>query len=73
VKVAALELGIDLHRRDKTKVMGFLSDREMLHPFHSRLLSGVEAIAPLISYNLLFHSFRYEVMFRGKNSTCLRY
>jgi DNA-binding LacI/PurR family transcriptional regulator len=60
VKVAALELGIDLHRRDKTKVMGFLlSNREMLHPFHSRLLSGVEAYCATHDYNLLFHSFRY--------------
>ena len=60
VKVAGRKLGIDLRRRDRTKVMGFLlSNREMLHPFHSRLLSGAEAYCATHDYNLLFHSFRY--------------
>ena len=60
VQRAAHKLGIDLRRRDRTKVMGFLlSNREMLHPFHSRLLSGVEAYCATHDYNLLFHSFRY--------------
>jgi LacI family transcriptional regulator, galactose operon repressor len=60
VKIAGRKLGIDLRRRDRTKVMGFLlSNREMLHPFHSRLLSGAEAYCATHDYNLLFHSFRY--------------
>jgi len=60
VKMAGRKLGIELRRRDKTKVMGFLlSNREMLHPFHSRLLSGAEAYCAAHDYNLLFHSFRY--------------
>jgi LacI family transcriptional regulator, galactose operon repressor len=61
VKLAGRKLGIDLRRRDRTKVMGFLlSNREMLHPFHSRLLSGAEAYCATHDYNLLFHCFRYE-------------
>lgn len=60
VKEVARRLGIDLQRKSKAKVIGFiLSNREMLHPFHSRLLAGAEAYCAECDYSILFLPIRY--------------
>ena len=60
VKNAAIKVGFDLFRRNKTKVLAFiLSNRDLLHPFHSRVLVGAEAHCAARDYNMLFLSFRY--------------
>lgn len=58
---AAAELGIDLSQRNKTKVIAFLlSNRVMLHPFHSRVLSGAEAHSAAQGWGMVFQSFSYS-------------
>jgi LacI family transcriptional regulator len=60
VAEAARRLGVDLRRKTKTKVIGFiLSNRQMLHPFHSRLLAGAEAYCTECDYNTLFLPIQY--------------
>lgn len=55
VNAAAENLGVDLHRTTKAKVIGFiLSNRKLLHPFHSLLLAGAEACCTESDYNTLF-------------------
>jgi len=55
VNEAAENLGVDLHRTTKAKVIGFiLSNRKLLHPFHSLLLAGAEACCTESDYNTLF-------------------
>ncbi|MEW5978969.1 MAG: LacI family DNA-binding transcriptional regulator [Acidobacteriota bacterium] len=61
VRKAADQLGVNLNRKSKPSVVGFLlSNREMLHPFHSRLLVGAESYCSEHGYNLLYLSYRYE-------------
>jgi DNA-binding LacI/PurR family transcriptional regulator len=44
VRAAARELGFDLHRRRRTKLIAFLlGNRPLLHPFHSQVLVASEA------------------------------
>ena len=60
VKEAALRLGVDLYRQSKANVIAFLlCNRDLLHPFHSRVLIGAEAYCAAQNYNMLFLSFRY--------------
>lgn len=60
VKEAATKLGIDLYRQSKANVIAFLlCNRDLLHPFHSRVLVGAEAYCAAHNYNMLFMSFRY--------------
>jgi len=60
VKHVARKLGVDLQRKSKAKVIGFiLSNREMLHPFHSHLLAGAEAYCAECEYSILFLPIRY--------------
>jgi DNA-binding LacI/PurR family transcriptional regulator len=60
VTEAAQLLGINLQRKAKTKVVGFiLSNRQMLHPFHSLLLAGAEAYCTEYGYNTLFLPIHY--------------
>lgn len=57
---AAQNLDVDLHRKTKAKVIGFiLSNRRMLHPFHSLLLAGAEAYCTESDYNTLFLPIQY--------------
>lgn len=57
---AVAKLDIDLSQRNKTKALAFLlSNRAMLHPFHSRILSGVEAYCAAHGWDLIFLSFNY--------------
>lgn len=61
VKEAALSLGVNLESRSKTKVIGFLlSNRAMLHPFHSRLLAAAEAYCAAHEINILYLPIRYD-------------
>ena len=60
VTEAAQRLGVDLQRKAKAKVIGFiLSNRKMLHPFHSLLLAGAEAYCTESDYNTLFLPIQY--------------
>ncbi|OLC91387.1 MAG: hypothetical protein AUH86_20755 [Acidobacteria bacterium 13_1_40CM_4_58_4] len=61
VRNAAQVLGVDLYRKNKAKVIGFVfSNRDMLHPFHSRVLFGAETYCASRGYNLLFVPFNYS-------------
>lgn len=60
VKEAAQKVGVDLHRQGRANVIAFLlCNRDLLHPFHSRVLVGAEAYCAAHSYHMLFMSFRY--------------
>jgi len=57
---AALKLGSDLNRRNKSKVIAFLlSNRDMLHLFHSHILVGAESYCAARGWNMLFLTLRY--------------
>ena len=59
---AAAELHIDLSQRSKTKALAFvLSNRAMLHAFHSRILHGAEAYCTLHGWDIVFLSFNYSL------------
>jgi DNA-binding LacI/PurR family transcriptional regulator len=58
----AAKLDLDLLDRNKTKTLAFLlSNRVMLHPFHSRVLSGAEAYCALHGWDIIFLSFNYPL------------
>jgi len=60
VAEAAHRLGVDLQRKTKAKVIGFiLGNRKMLHPFHSLLLAGAEAYCTESDYSTLFLPIQY--------------
>lgn len=61
VRRATLKLGIELQGKKKNnKVLAFiLSNREMLHSFHSRILVGAEATSTARGYSMLFLRFDY--------------
>lgn len=57
---AAIRLGFDLERGRKTRIIAFLlSNRGVLHPFHSAVLMGAEAYCAEHDYGLLFLPFQY--------------
>jgi DNA-binding LacI/PurR family transcriptional regulator len=61
VKKAAQQLGVDLFRRSRSKVIAFiLSNRDMLHSFHSHILAGTEAYCAARGWNTLFLTLRYQ-------------
>lgn len=61
VKRAAGELGVELVRGNKPKIIAFvLSNRDMLHPFHSRILIGAEKHCAARGWDMLFISYRYD-------------
>lgn len=60
VRSAAASLGIDLAQRSKTRALAFLlSNRAMLHSFHSRVLVGAEACCSARGWDMVFLSFNY--------------
>lgn len=62
VRRAADKLGVSLQSRNKkkNKVLAFiLSNREMLHPFHSHILVGAHATSAKHGYRMLFTCFDY--------------
>jgi DNA-binding LacI/PurR family transcriptional regulator len=61
VLAAAAKLDIDLSQRNKTKALAFLlSNRAMLHAFHSRILIGAEAYCAAHGWDMVFLSFNYS-------------
>ena len=61
IRAAAARLGFDLERVKKTKIIAFiLSNRGVLHPFHSAVLMGAEAYCAEHGYGLLFLPFDYS-------------
>lgn len=58
---AAAKLNVDLAGRNKTKALAFLlSNRAMLHPFHSRVLQGAEAYCAANGWDMIFLLFNYS-------------
>jgi DNA-binding LacI/PurR family transcriptional regulator len=58
---AAAKLNVDLSQRNKTKALAFLlSNRAMLHAFHSRVLHGAEACCAANGWDMVFLSFNYS-------------
>jgi len=58
----AKKLGLDPSARNKTKTLAFLlSNRAMLHAFHSRILSGAEAHCAANGWDMVFLSFKYSL------------
>ena len=59
----ARKLGIDLSQQNKTKGLAFLlSNRAMLHVFHSRILIGAEQCASAHGWEMVFLSFNYSLL-----------
>jgi DNA-binding LacI/PurR family transcriptional regulator len=59
---AAAKLDVDVSQRNKAKSLAFiLSNRLMLHPFHSRVLSGAEAYCAAHGWDMIFLSFKYPL------------
>jgi DNA-binding LacI/PurR family transcriptional regulator len=57
---ASVKLGYDLDGKNKSKILAFiLSNRAVLHPFHSAVLVGAEAYCAAHDYGLLFLPVRY--------------
>ena len=58
---AAAKLNIDVSSRNKTKALTFLlSNRAMLHAFHSRVLIGAEAHCTALGWDMIFLSYNYS-------------
>lgn len=61
VLAEARKLGVDFSQRYKNKTLAFLlSNREMLHVFHSRILSGAEAECTVRGWDMVFLSCHYS-------------
>ncbi len=59
---AAVRLGFDLDRGKKSRIIAFLlSNRDVLHPFHSAVLMGAEAYCAEHDYALLFLPYHYSM------------
>ncbi|MGH9351113.1 MAG: LacI family DNA-binding transcriptional regulator, partial [Terriglobia bacterium] len=58
---AAVRLGFDLEKGKRSRIIAFLlSNRAVLHPFHSSVLMGAEAYCATLDYGLLFLPLRYS-------------
>ncbi|MGB6668214.1 MAG: LacI family DNA-binding transcriptional regulator [Candidatus Acidiferrum sp.] len=58
---AAVSLGFQLDGGGKSRIIAFLlSNRGVLHPFHSAVLMGAEAYAAEHDYGLLFLPYQYS-------------
>ena len=60
VRGAAARLDVDLSRKRSRVIALLLSNRQILHPYHSQILTGAEAYCAANDYSVLFLSFRYE-------------
>lgn len=61
VRAAASELGIGARSNPKSKLLAFLmGNRNVLHPFHSRILAGAETQCMRCDYNLVIMSLHYS-------------
>jgi len=62
VRKAAEQLQVDLRRRSGTNLIAFLlGNRDLLHPFHSRILEGVESYCSQRGYHVLFLPLHYSL------------
>lgn len=60
VRKAAQDLGIDLHQAIRSRAIAFvLSNREMLHSFHSKILVGAQSQCAARGWDMLFLCFQY--------------
>lgn len=60
VRAAAARLGVKLEKAGAPTILAFvLANRDLLHPFQARILTGAEAQCGLQGCELLFLSFRY--------------
>ncbi len=58
---AAARLGVDVSQRNKAKALAFLlSNRTVMHSFHSRILLGAETYCAERGWDMLFLSFAYS-------------
>jgi DNA-binding LacI/PurR family transcriptional regulator len=58
---AAVRLGFEIEKRNRSRIIAFvLSNRGVLHPFHSAVLMGAEAYCAEHDYGLLFLPLRYS-------------
>jgi DNA-binding LacI/PurR family transcriptional regulator len=58
---AAAKMNVDVSQRNKTKALAFLlSNRAMLHAFHSRILLGAEAYCAANGWDMVFLSYNYS-------------
>lgn len=58
----AEKLGVDPAERNRNKTLAFLlSNRAMLHAFHSRILGGAEAQCAAHGWDILYLSFHYSL------------
>ena len=58
---AATKLDFDPSQRNRTKALAFvLSNRAMLHPYHSRILVGAETCCADHGWDIIFLSFNYS-------------
>jgi LacI family transcriptional regulator, galactose operon repressor len=61
VLAEAKKLGIDPSQRYKSRTLAFLlSNRAMLHAFHSRILSGAEEHCRMRGWEVVFLSYQYS-------------
>jgi DNA-binding LacI/PurR family transcriptional regulator len=61
VEKAARKLGFELIRSNRPKIVAFvLSNRNMLHPFHSRVLVGAQNHCAAHGWDILYLSFDYS-------------
>lgn len=61
-------LGVELEERNRFRVIAFLlSNRQVLHPFHSSVLVGAEAYCAEHEYALLFLTLNYSPSVPWKN------
>lgn len=64
---AAAKLNFDPLQRTRTKALAFvLSNRTMLHPFHSRILTGAETYCATHGWEIVFLSYSYSPLLSGK-------
>ena len=62
VLTAAAKFDLNLLQRNKARTLAFLlSNRVMLHPFHSRILSGAETCCAGHGWDIAFLSFNYPL------------
>ena len=60
VRAAAGKLGIELRRRPRSRLIAFLlSNRSLLHPFHSQVLLSAESYCAARDYSVVFFPLHY--------------
>ena len=61
IRAAAEKLGVNLKRKNKTKLIAFLlSNRSLLYPFHSQVFLAVQGCCAVNGYSLLFFPLQYS-------------